>query len=174
MGGKIRFALLALAIMSCSKESLVTEAGLDYEYGRNITHGQIVLGNRLENPYKTENITKALASLYPTKAGRVEVDPTDLYVRFLPKDDEQCRQLKATGVTLIDHPLDYAIAVDGDWYHDPEVPEGELTWQYAVVPADYRFPDIPYQIIHKCFIADNSSTKSDGIDWAAVEREHIS
>lgn len=171
MGGKIRFALLALAIMSCSKESLVTDAGLDYEYGRNITHGQIVLGNRLENPYKTENITKALASLYPTKAGRVEVDPTDLYVRFLPKDDEQCRQLKATGVTLIDHPLDYAIAVDGDWYHDPEVPEGELTWQYAVVPADYRFPDIPYQIIHKCFIAENSSTKSDGIDWAAVERE---
>ena len=172
MRGKRKFVLLALAIMSCSKERLATDSNLNYDYGREITHGQIVLGNRLENPYKTENITKALASLYPTKAGRVEVEPTDLYVRFLPQDETDCQTLKDMGVYLIDHPLDYAILVEGDWYHDPEIQEDELTWQYAVVPADFDFPDIPYQLIHKCFISDNSqNTKSDGIDWEAVERQ---
>ena len=172
MGGKIRFVLLTLAIMSCSKEQMTKDPALDYEYGRGISHEQIVLGSRLENPYKTENITKALASLYPTKADRVEVEPTDLYVRFLPEDEAQCEALKAMGVHLIDHPLDYDILVEGDWYHDPEVPEGDVTWQYAVVPSDFQFPDIPYQLIHKCFIADNSqATKSDGIDWEAVERQ---
>ena len=172
MGGKIRIVLLALAIMSCSKEGINPESAWDFEYGRNLSHDRIVLGSRLENPYKTENITKALVSLYPTKAGRVEVDPTDLYVRFLPENEEQCDELERMGVSLIDHPLDYAIAVDGDWYHDPEIPEGDVTWQYAVVPAEFEFPDIPYQIIHKCFIAENSAqTKADGIDWAEVERQ---
>lgn len=172
MGGKIRFVLLALAIMSCSKDGVTSDSGLDFNYGRNLSHDKIVLGSRLENPYKTENITKALAALYPTKAGRVEVDPTDLYVRFLPEDDDQCRVLEEMGLTLMDHPLDYDILVEGDWYHDPDVPEGDVTWQYAVVPADFRFPDIPYQIIHKCFIAENNpETKSDGIDWEAVERQ---
>ena len=172
MRGKIRLALLAFLLMSCSKESMAPESRLDFEYGRDITHGKIVLGNRLENPYKTENIAKALASLYPTKAGRVEVDPTDLYVRFLPEDEEQCAELEASGVKLLDHPLDYDIAVDGDWYHDPDIPEGDVTWQYAVVPADYEFPDIPYEVIHKCYIADNSTkTKSGDIDWEAVERQ---
>lgn len=170
MGGKIRIVLLALAIMSCTKEHISNESALDY--GRGITHDKIVLGNRLENPYKTENITKAIASLYPTKAGRVEVEPTDLYVRFLPEDENQCNILKNRGVHLLDHPLDYDILVEGDWYHDPEVPEGDVTWQYAVVPSDFDFPDIPYQIIHKCFIAENDkTTKSDGIDWEAVERQ---
>jgi hypothetical protein len=172
MGGKITFVLLALAMVSCGKDGLKPDSGFDYEYGRNLSHERIVLGSRLENPYKTENITKALASLYPTKAGRVEVDPTDLYVRFLPENDSQCAELEDMGLVLIDHPLDYDILVDGDWYHDPEVPEGDVTWQYAVVPADFEFPDIPHQIIHKCFIAEHSpKTKSDGIDWEAVERE---
>lgn len=172
MGGKIRLALLALAMMSCSKERMALDAALDYEYGRSIAHGQIVLGRRLDNPYKTENIAKALESLYPSKAGRVEVQPTDLYVRFLPENIVQCAELEESGIMLIDHPLDYDIAVDGDWYHDPEIPDGNVTWQYAVVPADYKFPDIPYQIIHKCHIADHSAaTKTDGIDWMAVERQ---
>ena len=172
MGGKFRFVLLALAIMSCTKEGVSIDSALDYEYGRGITHEKIVLGNRLENPYKTENITKAIAALYPTKAGRVEVEPTDLYVRFLPADEEQCDVLKKMGVQMLDHPLDYDILVEGDWYHDPEIPEGDVTWQYAVVPSDFNFPDIPYQIIHKCFIAENDkTTKAGGIDWEAVEKQ---
>lgn len=170
MRGKFILALTALVMLSCSKEGL--SQGEDVRGGRrNVPHEMIVLGNRLENPYKTTNMAKALASVYPTKAGLVEVKPTDLYVRFLPADKEEVRLLEKTGAVLIDHPLDYDILVEGDWYHDPEVPDGKMTWQYAVVPVGFEFPDIEYEIIHNCFIPDEAAMKSDGIDWEEVERE---
>lgn len=165
--------LLALsAMIACNKAALDSDFESSFRYGQSLSHEMIVLGSRLENPYKTENITKALTALYPTKADRVTVETTNLYVRFLPASQQECDLLEKMGLTLLDHPLDYDVLVEGDWYHDPEVPDDEVTWQYAVVPADFEFPDITYQIIDECFIAENSpSTKSDGIDWDAVERQ---
>ena len=165
--------MLTMIFLSCGKEEMNVPHGIDYNYGRGFSHEKIVLGKRLENPYKTENVTKALVDLYPTKADRVEVKSTDYYVRFLPADKQQCERLESMGLELVDHPLDYEIAVDGDWYHDPEVPENNVTWQYAVVPVDFVFPeDIEYEIIHGCYIIDSTQqTKSDGVDWAAVERQ---
>ncbi len=164
--------LAALLMVSCSKEGPGSGRDLDYEYGRDIGHEKIVLGDRLENPYKTENITKALQSLYPTKADRIDVKTTNLYVRFLPKTEEEFELLKKMTVNLMDHPLDYAIKVEGDWYHDPDVPEGELTWQYAVVSPDFDFPEIEHEIIDECYIAENDpGTRADGVDWEAVEAE---
>jgi hypothetical protein len=41
-----------------------------------------------------------------------------------------------------------------------------------VLPRDFEFPTIRYEIIDECYIAKNdSATRSDGIDWEAVERE---
>ena len=172
MRGKIKLLFMAFIAMSCGKEDMHPSTGINYEYGRGFSHDKIVLGSRLENPYRTENITKALNELYPTKAGRVEVEPTDYYVRFLPSDKYECDYLESLGLELIDHPLDYEIAVDGDWYHDPEVPENNVTWQYAVVPVGFKFPeDIEYEIIHDCYIVNSTDqTRADGIDWAEVER----
>ncbi len=164
--------LMALVLMSCSKEGIRSGQGLNYEYGRHIPHDMIVLGDRLENPYTTENITKALHSLYPTKADRVNVKPTNLYVRFLPEDEAEFDQLKKITTDLMDHPLDYDILVEGDWYHDPKIEDGKVTWQYAVVPPDFDFPDIEYEVIDECYISENDpGTRSDGIDWEAVEME---
>ena len=119
---------------------------------------------------------EALASVDPTKAGRIALDPTDLYVRFLPKDEAQYDALLALGLVLVDHPVDYRIVREGDWYHDPSVAEDDITWQYAVVPAGFVFPeDVRYELLDECFIADHApSTKADGIDWAEVEREALS
>ncbi len=173
MRGKITMMLMALTLMSCSKEGKVGGVrDLDYDYGKDLSHGAIVLGDRLENPYKTENITKALQSLYPTKADRVDVRTTDLYVRFLPESEEEYDRLVSMGLHLTDHPLDYDIIVEGDWYHDPEIDEGCVTWQYAVVPRDFDFPDIRYELIDECYLSENDAgTRADGIDWDAVERE---
>ena len=106
MKGKKIVLYLTLILMSCSKDDLYYDHGIDYEYGRGLSHDMIVLGDRLENPYTTENVTKALNSLYPTRAGRVEVEATDLYVRFLPADKEECTLLESLGLELVDHPLD--------------------------------------------------------------------
>lgn len=164
--------LLAMTFMACSKDGHSPMRGVDYDYGRDLSHDMIVLGDRLENPYKTENITKALESLYPTKADRVDVRTTNLYVRFLPADEQEYRTLEDMGLIMSDHPLDYDIVVDGDWYHDPEIPDDEVTWQYSVVPHDFVFPDIRHEIIDECHISENDpGTRADGIDWEAVERE---
>ena len=172
MRGKISVVLVAIVLMSCSKESFRTGRGLDYSYGRDIPHNMIVLGDRLENPYTTENMSKALQSLYPTRADRVDVKATNLYVRFLPADDAEYESLRKLGLDMMDHPLDYDIAVEGDWYHDPSVPENKVTWQYAVVPQGFEFPDIMYELIDECYIAENDpGTRADDIDWQAVERE---
>ena len=113
MRGKITLMLLALMMMSCSKDWTDTDQNLDYSYGRRIPHGKIVLGDRLENPYTTENITKALHSLYPTKGDRVDVKMTDLYVRFLPDTDEELETLagtilswKVTGIMILKYRKD--------------------------------------------------------------------
>ena len=173
MRGKITLLLMALTVMSCSEDRLASGNGVDYHYGRDLSHEKIVLGERLENPYKTENITKALQELYPTKADRVDVQTTDLYVRFLPKTEEEYNELKALNLVMLDHPMDYEIIKEGDWYHDPEIPEGDVTWQYAVVPHDFTFPDMEYEIIDKCYLAENDpgTRADDGIDWEAVERQ---
>ena len=140
-----------------------------------VEHGLIVLGERLEDPYTVDNVNRALRSLYPTRAERVDVTPTDFYVRFLPENDDDYERLTALGVQMTDHPLDYRIVREGDYYHDPSLDDEDITWQYAVVPHDFVFPeDIPYELIDRCYISehDRGATRSaDGIDWAAVERE---
>ena len=97
---------MAFILMSCSENEMPSDVADDADYGRHLKHETIVLGKRLENPYKTENITKSLQELYPTKAGRIEVSTTDLYVRFLPEDGAQVEMLEEMGVHLTDHPLD--------------------------------------------------------------------
>lgn len=135
-------------------------------------HGMIVLGNKLEDPYTVENMTKALAEVYPTKADRVVVSATHLYVRFLPESDGEYDMLDGMGVQMLDHPVDYEILKEGDYYHDPSVEEGHITWQYAVVEKDFHFPEeIRHEVLDECYIVDNAGmTKSDGIDWDEVER----
>jgi len=166
--------LLLMTVLSCSKEGSkgsgpdVIPSDSDYM----LSHEMIVLGERLENPYKTENVRRAYTSLYPTRS-RNDIETTDLYVRFLPADSDEYDLLYDLGIDLVDHPVDYSIITDGDYYHDPEISEDEITWQYAVVPRDFEFPDVKYEIIDECFIADSDITTRSGenIDWNALESE---
>jgi len=163
--------LLTLVFASCTKDVIPDPySSTDFDYAKGLSHGQIVLGEHLENPYKVENVEMALQSLYPTKA-RTEVETTNLYVRFLPANEDELALLD--GLELTDYPLDYALACDGDWYHDPSVPENDVTWMYAVVPADYVFPKVRYEIIDECFISENRAVTraADDVDWDSVMRE---
>lgn len=161
-----------LSAVSCTREGIAPDGGFDDPY--RLTHDMIVLGEQLEDPYSVENITAAVKSLYPTKASRLDITATDLYVRFLPADQGQYERLEKMGVRMMDHPLDYQIVKEGDYYHDPEIPEEDITWQYAVVKSGFMFPDgIYYEILDECYISDNdySTRASEDIDWSAVERE---
>ena len=74
---------LLAALCSCAGNGLEPGPAGDVP-GAGLGHGMIVLGEQLEDPYTVANMEEALASVYPTKAGRIALDPTDLYVRFLP------------------------------------------------------------------------------------------
>ena len=109
----LAFIFAALLPLSCTRQSLSGDV-LPFR-GEGISHGMIVLGGRLENPYVTDNVRKAFASLYPTKSADL-VRTTNLYVRFLPKDNDEYLHLKRLGVDMLDHPVDYEIVEEGDYY----------------------------------------------------------
>ena len=163
--------LPALLIVSCERVDLPSQME-DLSGWESVSHGMIQLGEKLDDPYTVENMTKALASLYPKSS--FSIYGTDMYVRFLPRDDEQYAELESLGLDLIDHPLDYKIVREGDYYQDPSIPEGEPTWQYAVVPSSFTCPGgIVYEILERCYIPehDEVTKTSCGVDWKAVERE---
>lgn len=168
--------ILVLIAAACEKEAPVTEVpdidGGDVSGAETVGHDLIVLGDKLEDPYSVKNVTKALEALYPTKAGRVDITPTDKYVRFLPDGDDQYQRLVSMGLELVDHPLDYKIVKDGDYYHDPALDTTEITWQYAVVPYTFKMPSwVRGEVLDECYIPDAAATRVGGIDWDAVERE---
>lgn len=142
--------------------------------------GEIVLGNKLSNPFSVVNMGNALhAYLTGTKSsmiGSVTVHTTDYYVRFLPSSKEDLETLENLGLELIDHPLDAEIVQDGDWYHDPSLADDQITWQYTVVERNFQFPEgIPYEILEDCFLPENDTdgagTKGSFINWSEVESE---
>lgn len=137
MKGILKFVLAVMGFMAVAcNEKGMDDIREDESSTDVVSHEMIVLGKQLEDPYSVGNVTKAIANLYPTKANRVDVTPTDIYVRFLPEDEQQYQYLVDQGYDLMDHPLDYQIVKDGDYYHDPEVDEEGITWQYAVLPKE--------------------------------------
>ena len=168
---KIAIIFSAASLLLACTQKEYSSWNKPYQGDESFSHDEIVLGEQLDDPYSVRNMTKALQSIAPN--ARTTIEPTDFYVRFLPKDDGQLQQLLELGLELTDHPLDYRIVRDGDWYHDPMLPDGSITWQYAVVPVDFEFPaGVRYERIDECFLPENNpATKSDGIDWDAVERE---
>ena len=160
----------ALAAVSCTSYFEKRSENVDVE--GTLSHDLIVLGDRLEDPYTVENMKRAVESLYPTRAGSLRMEATDLYVRFLPSGETDFEALEEMGLEMLDHPMDYEILKEGDYYHDPDIPEGEMTWQYAVVDAGFKFPEgVRCEIIDECYIAEHQPTKADDLDWDAVERE---
>ena len=150
---KIALFLSVLLLAGCHGDDLPGGSGHDVE---GVYHGMIELGEKLEDPYSVTNVTKAIEALYPTKAGTVQLSPTNIYVRFLPENEEQFETLRRTGAVLLDHPVDYHIVREGDYYHDPSIDEDNITWQYAVVSPDYVYPEgIYYEKLDDCYIAEN-------------------
>lgn len=167
------YLITLLVPLSCGRD-LPTEEPSSRAPKGEVFHGMIELGEKLEDPYTVENMQKALNKLYPSKAGRVDIHPTDLYVRFLPSSDEQLERLKAAGLYLQDHPMDYRILREGDYYVDPSLEEDSITWQYAVVASDYVFPPyIKYEVLDRCYISehDPDTRAVSDVDWRMVEEE---
>ena len=130
------FCLLicVLAFQRCKKE-IINEPKI-IPSSTSIQEGMIELGEELEDPYSIMNIQKAYTRLKSIDSTVYEIDlkPNKKYIRFLPKTDEEFQLLKDdTTLILYDFPLNFEVLKMGDYYHDPSIPENEITWQYCVV-----------------------------------------
>lgn len=108
----------------------------------------------LKEVEKSKNV---VAKSLQKSAEQIVIEETDLYVRFLPKDSLELNILeKDSTLVLFDYPLDHEIEQDGEHYHDPELPEDQISWRYTVVKPDYQFPEeIEHEILSDLFIPEN-------------------
>lgn len=171
--------LPAMLLASCSEEGAspldaYPETGLE----KQVAHDRMVIGAKRSNPYSVTNMRKAYASLYSTRTEYEEeeleeiIPVTDYYVRFLPSDMDDFARLEEMGVELTDFPLDCDIVEEGDYYQDPEIEEGHISWQYAVVPSDFSFPDdIEFEILDECCIPDDTEERESFEEEDCYEEE---
>ncbi|HRI28017.1 MAG TPA: hypothetical protein PK239_12355 [Chitinophagales bacterium] len=97
-----------------------------------------ILGQQLPNPYHVTVMTEAYNLLYEPDVP--SLNPTHLYLRFLPRNAEEAAVLFQTEFELFDVPLDYNIEQPGTYYQDPSLNNPNLAWFYTVVPAKTTLP----------------------------------
>jgi len=149
--------LIGISIASCKKDNLIPNLGMNSVTNTTSqkpvnAEDMTILGKQLENPYTVTNMQKAFELISDEN---VTLSKTDLYVRFLPANIEEVKQLEDLGLELLDTPIDYEILEYGAYYHDPEVAKDEYTWFYVVVKPNFVFPDIKHEILEKLFLPFN-------------------
>lgn len=153
----ILFAFTVIMLNACQKDVDDTLNDNVFPNKTVVEEGEIVLGQKLNDPYDMKFITQAFRVM--EEDGAVfpfgDISPTGMYVRLLAKTSDELDAIEADTNTLwFDFPLDYDISEGGEYYHDPSLPD-TATWKYAVVPVNYEFPSgIVYEIIHYVFIPD--------------------
>lgn len=131
------------------------------------TGEEIILGNKINNPFREANMRKALDTLMmisdtsitqemKDKIKNLKIEVTDLYVRFLPQDSTDLERLKEdTTLFYFDYPLDYELKQLGNRYHDPSIPKDKITWKYAVIKKDKKFPNVKHEILEELVIPEH-------------------
>ncbi|MCF6297531.1 MAG: hypothetical protein L3J08_06055 [Flavobacteriaceae bacterium] len=118
---------------------------------------------------------KALSNLKKSNisAKGTEIKTTHLYVKFKPKTEEELSILKRDStLVLYTYPLDYEIEENGDFYRDPQVPNGQPTYQYCAVKVNKELPSgVETEILEKLFIPDED--KDDNTDKKSISYEMI-
>lgn len=147
--------LSCVFLSSCTKDEteITTADGMSAQSqtraGESST--EAVVFEHLPNPYALH----VMQAVYTSHNVARVLEPTHLYVRFLPQDSLQMNVLKYDyQLELFDYPLDIELPEDAV-YIDPTIPEGEFSWLYTTVEPDFVFPeDITYEILERCYIPE--------------------
>ena len=113
-----------------------------------------VLGAQTESPYRVINLMAARDSLVtkgilqPGEVTDEDLAPTHYYVVFEPQDDDELTVLlQDEDLVLSEIPLDREILEPGIFYRDPNVIDGQPTYQYAVVKVGQQLPNVQFFIL---------------------------
>ncbi len=114
---------------------------------QNPGEGPTILGVALNNPYALNVVKQAYANIYGQTINSLQ--PTHLYVRFLPSTPDEIGLLDYENREYWDFPLTYKITHLGERYQDPMVQDTNYTWLYTVVPVGFQFPQVQYEILEQ-------------------------
>ncbi len=120
----------------------------------------------LPNPYRLSVMQQVYDDYSLTD---VNLEPTDLYVRFMPRDTTELRILtRDYNLELFEYPMDIVLP-EGEEYVNYNKPESDLIWVYTTVKPDFEFSsDVPYTILEECYIPEEGevivTTKGEEID----------
>ena len=161
---KLMLVILPLIFFACSNDELETNND-NHSKSEILYEDEIVLGEKLPNPYSVLNMKAALKILNNNGVNTtgIEVKTTDVYVRFLPADTSQLEQLYSNKeIVFFNYPLHYEILKYGSYYHDPSIPENKYSWLYTTVPSNFKYPEnIRYEKLDDCFIPKDDTPESD-------------
>ncbi|MFD2520382.1 hypothetical protein [Emticicia soli] len=145
-----------IALNPTKPESSAQFSGLREEASQ-INDQFMVLGRKLKNPYTIENMKKALENINANRPDKLQLNikPNYLYVRFLPKNEEEYALLnRDKNLELYNYPLDYEIVKRGNSYRDSSIKDGSFSWKYAAVKVEYDFPKIQHEILSELYLPD--------------------
>lgn len=126
-------------------------------------HTKIVLGNKLDNPYSVVNMQSAF-DYYNNNVSNSEFDgreiaATHYYIKITPNTVEELEIINSLDdesnidtPVLHDHPVDYEVLQEGDYYVDPTNEEDLYHPIYTTIPVNYQLPDgINYEILEELY-----------------------
>lgn len=168
------FCLLftAILITSCNEDEILERSGKPEtssvsgrtnENDKPDKHMQIVLGQKLINPYTVTNMQSAfnyynsVVTNSPFKDRIVEA--THYYIKISPENLTQLEMLDEldnsddeNAPILHDYPLDYEILEEGDYYIMPRNENDFYHSAYTLIPVNYQFPStVPYVILDEIY-----------------------
>ena len=138
---------------------------------------EAVIGEEQPNPYRTENLKKALGEISKqTKAEYSEdlIEATHHYVVFLPECHEHYRRLVLKDdLDLYPYPLDHQVS-DGWIMTDPAYSINGIQHRWTYVPMDYDLESIgcPYEVLYDVMDLDNCpdpETRSSNIYYTLYQ-----
>lgn len=150
--------LTTLGVVSCIKdEKMDSSFNSDYLKG-NSNVEKTILGRKIEDPYNIKHMIEALA-IMENEENDIPIhtlEPTGVYVRVLTHNgDEMDALLADSTIAWFDYPLDFEIVNPGAYYHDPDLSDENMSWEYAVLPLGYFLPEnLNVDTLHLIFIPD--------------------
>jgi hypothetical protein len=126
--------------------------------------GMMEFAESTPNPYTLENMQQALDQLTAeAEAGEISFDPnmfnirvTHKYIVFKPANNEEYETLiDDTTLILFDYPLHRKIIRGGTYYRDPQVQEGQPSYQWTCVPIEKQIDiGVHYEVLAELYLPE--------------------
>jgi hypothetical protein len=192
----LTLTLIGILIYSCQNEQELinkeetAEVSIKEQH-LNSDEKEIILGNKIDNPYSVENMQKAFSNLMNAKSKNsntlkktgetINISVNHHYVRFWCNSIEEKDKLTNLDIKFSDFPLNQEIEEEGEFFIDEDVTTEnyEGSWVYTSILAnfDYETLGLKYEILEDLFLfeeAQGEDTEEDNSLLAKSSNSQIS